>query len=114
MKFSKTPISGAWLVDLEPIHDDRGFFARAWDESEFVDHGIDPTIAQVNLSHSEQAGTFRGFHWQEPPHAETKVIRCVAGSVFNAIVDMRPTSPTFRSWFGAELTDENLRMLCVP
>jgi len=112
--FTETPLSGAFVIDLETIEDDRGFFARAWSEEEFRDHGLNTTIAQTNMSKTLLAGTFRGFHWQEPPFGEAKTVRCIAGSVFNCIIDMRPDSPTYRSWFGVELSASNRAMLYIP
>ena len=114
MIFHETPLAGAFVIDLERITDDRGFFARAWAEDEFVANGLNATIAQTNMSKSLRAGTFRGFHWQDPPHGEAKTVRCIAGSVFNVIIDMRPDSPTLHSWFGVELSAENTKMLYVP
>lgn len=114
MSFTETPIPGAWVVDLHPREDERGFFVRAWDGAEYRDRGIDPTVAQINMSHSSRAGTFRGFHLQEPPHAETKTMRCVSGATYNVIVDMRPESVAYKTWFGVHLTPENMKMLCVP
>lgn len=114
MIFTETPLAGAFVIDLELIEDERGFFARAWAEDEFVEHGIDPTVAQTNMSKTLKAGTFRGFHWQDPPHGEAKTVRCIAGSVFNCIIDMRPDSPTYRQHFGVELSAQNRRMLFIP
>ena len=114
MRFVPTPLAGAYVIELEPIADDRGFFAQAWVGDEFLEHGLDPTIEQVNLSTTSRAGTFRGFHWQEPPHGEIKTVRCVAGAVFNVIIDMRPDSATYRQWFGVELSADNLRQLYIP
>ena len=114
MIFAETPLSGAFVIDLELIEDDRGFFARAWAEDEFLAQGLDPRIAQTNMSKSLHAGTFRGFHWQDPPFGEAKTVRCIAGSVFNAIIDMRPNSPTYTQWFGVELSADNRRMLYIP
>lgn len=114
MIFEETPLAGAYVIDLEPIVDERGFFARAWAHDEFEAHGLNPTVAQTNMSKTLAAGTFRGFHWQDPPNGEAKTVRCIAGSVFNCIIDMRPDSPTYRQWFGVELTAENLKMLYVP
>jgi len=114
MQFTETPLAGAYVIDLDPIVDHRGFFARAWAADEFTDRGLDPTIAQMNMSESLLAGTFRGFHWQDPPLGEAKTVRCIAGRVFNAIIDMRPGSATYREWFGVELSAENLRMLYLP
>ena len=112
--FTETPLAGAFTIDLERIEDDRGFFARAWAEDEFVAHGLNPTIAQTNMSKTLAAGTFRGFHWQDPPYGEAKTVRCIAGSVFNCIIDMRPDSPTYTSWFGVELSADNGTMLYIP
>lgn len=112
--FEETPLAGAFVIDLEPLEDDRGFFARAWAEDEFLDHGLNPVIAQSNMSKTLRAGTFRGFHWQDPPNGEAKTVRCIAGSVFNCVIDMRPTSTTYKQWFGVELSAENLRMLYIP
>lgn len=114
MKFTQTPLSGAFVIDLEPIEDDRGFFARAWARDEFETNGLDATIAQTNMSKTLRAGTFRGFHWQDPPFGEAKTVRCIAGSVYNCIIDMRPDSQTYRRWFGIELSAANLRMLYIP
>lgn len=114
MRFTPTPLDGAWVIDLAPITDDRGFFARAWAEEEFASHGLDPTIAQTNMSRTSRPGTFRGFHWQDPPFGEAKTVRCISGALWNCIIDMRPTSPTYRQWFGVELSADNLRMLYLP
>ncbi len=114
MIFTETPLAGAFVIDLEPIEDDRGFFARAWAQDEFSTHGLNPTVAQTNMSKTLRAGTFRGFHWQDPPHGEAKTVRCISGSVYNCIIDMRPSSPTYRAWFGVELSEANLRMLYIP
>ena len=114
MRFTETPLAGAFTIDLDRIEDDRGFFARAWAAEEFLEHGLDPTIAQTNMSRTARAGTFRGFHWQDLPFGEAKTVRCVSGAVFNAIVDMRPGSATHLQWYGTELSADNLRMLYVP
>ncbi|NNK91317.1 MAG: dTDP-4-dehydrorhamnose 3,5-epimerase family protein [Acidimicrobiia bacterium] len=114
MRFNETPLRGAYSIELEPIGDERGFFAQAWVRGAFLDHGLDPTIEQMNLSRTARAGTFRGFHWQDPPFGEVKTVRCVAGAVFNVIIDMRPDSATYRQWFGTELSADNLRMLYIP
>jgi len=114
MRFTSTPIAGAVIIDLDPMIDERGFFARAWDNEEMATHGIDPHIAQMNMSQTLAAGTFRGFHWNPAPHAEAKTVRCVAGSAFDVIVDMRQDSPTYRQSFGIELSADNTRMLHIP
>ena len=112
--FTETPLAGAFVIDLEPIEDERGFFARAWAEDEFTANGLNPKIAQTNMSKTLKAGTFRGFHWQEPPAGEAKTVRCIAGSVFNVIIDMRPDSPTYTEWFGVELSAGNATALFIP
>jgi dTDP-4-dehydrorhamnose 3,5-epimerase len=114
MIFTETPLAGAFTIDLDPIEDDRGFFARAWAAEEFEQHGLNPTIAQTNMSKTLATGTFRGFHWQDPPFGEAKTVRCIAGSVYDCIIDMRAHSPTFRRWFGVELNADNHRMLYIP
>ena len=114
MIFTETPLAGAYTIDLERIEDERGFFARAWAEEEFTEHGLNPTIAQTNMSTTLRAGTFRGFHWQDPPNGEAKTVRCIAGSVFNCIIDMRPDSDTYTKWFGVELSAANQRALYIP
>jgi dTDP-4-dehydrorhamnose 3,5-epimerase len=114
MKLTETDLHGAYVVDLEPIEDARGFFARAWSETDFADRGLESHIAQCNVSFNRRSGTIRGMHLQRPPHEEVKTIRCVRGSLFDVIVDLRPASPTFRQWIGVELSAENRRMLYVP
>lgn len=114
MIFTETKLRGAYLLDLEKREDSRGFFARAWDQKEFEDHGLNPTVVQCNLSFNKKGGTTRGMHYQAAPYEEAKLVRCTRGSIFDAIVDLRPDSVTFMQWVGFELTSENRRMLYVP
>jgi dTDP-4-dehydrorhamnose 3,5-epimerase len=114
MKFTETSVSGAYLVEPEPRGDDRGFFARLWCQDEFAAHGLAAEFVQCNDSFSARRGTLRGLHYQIAPYAEVKLVRCVRGSVFDVLVDLRPESPTYRHWFGTELTARNRRMLYVP
>ena len=114
MKFTVTPLAGAWLVEPEPRRDDRGFFARAWCRDEFAAHGLAADFVQCNISFSRDRGTLRGLHYQAAPHGEAKLVTCIRGRVFDAIVDLRPNSPSYRKWFGAELTEENRLMIYVP
>ena len=114
MIFKETPIPGAFLIDLEKRGDDRGFFARAFCEKEFAAAGLVSRFVQVNNSLSAQKGTLRGMHYQLAPMAETKLVRCIRGSLYDVILDLRSDSPTFGKSFGAELTAENRRMLYVP
>jgi len=114
MIFTETPIPGAFLIDLEKRGDERGFFARVFCEKEFAAHKLVTHFVQVNNSLSATRGTLRGMHYQLPPKAETKLVRCVRGALWDAIVDLRPGSPTFGKSFGAELSAENRRMMYVP
>jgi dTDP-4-dehydrorhamnose 3,5-epimerase len=114
MKFSAAPIAGCHVVELDKRADDRGYFARTWCRQELVDHGLRMDVAQVNVGVSTKAGTLRGMHYQLAPHAEIKVVRCSRGAVYDVAVDLRAGSPTFRRWYGVELTHESGRMLYVP
>jgi dTDP-4-dehydrorhamnose 3,5-epimerase len=112
--FTETELSGAFIVDLEKREDNRGFFARAWCADEFAEHSLNTRLVQANVSFNHRVGTVRGMHFQHPPSAEAKVIRCTRGSIFDAIIDLRPDSPTFKQWIGVELTADNFRALYVP
>jgi dTDP-4-dehydrorhamnose 3,5-epimerase len=114
MIFTPTPLAGAYLIDLERKGDDRGFFARAYCEREFEQHGLVKHFCQVNNSLSATAGTLRGLHYQLAPKAETKLVRCIRGALYDLILDLRDGSATFGQSFGAELTAENRRMMYVP
>lgn len=114
MRFTETPLGGAFLIDLEPVEDERGFFARTYCEEEFRRRGLDARIAQCSMAFSRRRGTLRGMHYQREPYAEVKLVRCTRGSVYDVIIDLRPHSPTFRHWLGAELTAANRRMLYIP
>jgi dTDP-4-dehydrorhamnose 3,5-epimerase len=109
-----TPLVGAYTIEPEKRGDDRGFFARVYCRRDFEAAGTAMPIAQVNNSLSAKAGTLRGMHYQLPPAAEIKVVRCIRGALYDAIIDLRPDSPTFGRWFGAELTAENRLMMYVP
>jgi dTDP-4-dehydrorhamnose 3,5-epimerase len=114
MRITPTTLPGAHLLDIEPRGDERGFFARAFCRDELLAAGLDPTIQQINLSRSASAGTYRGLHWQEAPHAEVKIVRCTRGAVFSTIVDVRPDSPTYLQWFGTRLDADAHRAVYVP
>jgi dTDP-4-dehydrorhamnose 3,5-epimerase len=114
MLFTETRLAGAYVIDLQLLQDERGFFARAFCQHEFSEHGLDPNVVQCNLSGSTHRGTLRGLHYQAPPHAEAKLVRCVRGAIYDVIVDVRPDSPTFLEWVGVELTAEAGRALFVP
>jgi dTDP-4-dehydrorhamnose 3,5-epimerase len=114
MKFSRTPVDGAWIIEPELRVDERGFFARVWDRDEFAAYGLSMQFAQCNNSASRLKGTLRGLHWQAEPFGEIKLVRCVRGAVFDAVADVRPHSATFGRWAGLELTEENRVWLYVP
>jgi len=114
MQIHTTPLPGSALVDLKLLEDDRGFFARAFCRQEFIDAGLEPLVEQANISFNHNAGTLRGFHYQLEPNAETKFIRCYRGAIWDVIVDLRPESPTYLKWFGAELTEDNRTAMYVP
>jgi dTDP-4-dehydrorhamnose 3,5-epimerase len=114
MIFKETKLSGAFVIDIEPHEDLRGFFAGSWSAADFAAHGLSSTIAECNISFNKRRGTLRGMHFQAAPHAQVKVVRCTAGAIFDVIVDLRPESATFRQWVGVELTSANHRMLYVP
>jgi len=102
------------VVELEAVADERGFFARTWCAEEFRLRGLNSNLAQCSLSSNAQRGTLRGMHYQSEPHAEAKLVGCCAGAVYDVVLDLRPESPTYLRWFGAELTASNHKMLYVP
>jgi len=114
MIFVETPLRGAYVIEVEKHEDERGFFARSWCVQEFSSKGLDTQLVQCNVSFNKRKGTLRGLHYQMPPHAETKVVRCTKGALYDVIVDLRADSPTFLKWFGVELTATNYRMLYIP
>lgn len=114
MLFTETPLKGAFVVDLEAFEDPRGRFARWFCAREFEAHGISSRVAQCNLSVNYKAGTLRGMHFQRPPGAEQKLVRCTRGAIYDVIVDLRPDSPTFRQHFAVELSMANGRALVIP
>jgi dTDP-4-dehydrorhamnose 3,5-epimerase len=114
MIFHATEVEGAWVVEPERMADERGFFARTWDTDQFAERGLNVVLAQCSVSYSAVRGTLRGMHYQAPPHEEAKLVRCTAGAIFDVAVDLRPASPTFRSWCGVELSAENRLAVYVP
>jgi dTDP-4-dehydrorhamnose 3,5-epimerase len=114
MIFTETDLPGAFLVDLAPHSDERGFFSRSYCEREFTEHGLNPRVVQCNISYNQKQGTLRGMHLQVPPFAEAKLVRVTRGSIYDVIVDLRPDSPTYLKWIGVELTTDNRRALYVP
>lgn len=114
MKFAPTPLSGAWLIDIEPIADERGFFSRTVCVDQFDQFGLNARFVQQSVSSNLRAGTLRGLHFQAEPHGEDKLVRVTAGAIFDVIVDLRPDSATFGKWFAAELSAANHRQLYIP
>jgi len=114
LKFVPTPLAGAFVVELEPTEDERGFFARSFCQNEFRARGLDPVVAQCNVSLNRSRGTLRGLHYQAPPHEESKLVRCTRGAIWDVIVDLREGLPTRWKSFSTELTADNRRALYVP
>jgi len=114
VKFQSTTIDGVFVVDLDKLEDERGFFARAFCHKEFDQHGLNNRVVQANTSFNYHAGTLRGMHYQVDPAPETKFVRCISGAIHDVIVDLRKNSPTYRQHFGVELTAENRKALFVP
>lgn len=114
MRFIPTSLVGAYLIDPEPISDERGFFARTYCRNEFAKMGLNPNLVQCNISYSKVRGTLRGMHYQKVPYAETKLVRCTQGAIYDVIVDLRNDSKTFTQWFGVELTAKNRKAFYVP
>ncbi|HEX5653676.1 MAG TPA: dTDP-4-dehydrorhamnose 3,5-epimerase [Chitinophagaceae bacterium] len=114
MKFTQAPLAGSYIIELSPIIDDRGWFARTYCKQEFEQIGHGSEWLQLNHSFTSRMGTIRGMHFQFPPHQEIKMVRCIAGKVFDVIIDLRQGSPTLFQWFGTELSAANKRMLYIP
>ncbi|MBS0156724.1 MAG: dTDP-4-dehydrorhamnose 3,5-epimerase [Nitrospira sp.] len=114
MKFLETSLAGTYIIEIDKREDERGFFARSWCVEEFAFGRLDTKMVQCNVSFNKKKGTLRGLHYQLPPHAETKLVRCTRGALYDVIVDLRAGSPTFLQWFGVELTADNYRMLYIP
>ena len=114
MKFLPTDIDGAHLIEWQPFDDERGYFARTRSDDEFAAHGLNNDLSECSVSFNNLRGTLRGMHYQASPHEETKLVMCVGGLIYDAIVDLRPDSPSYLKTFGAELSLANRRMLYVP
>jgi dTDP-4-dehydrorhamnose 3,5-epimerase len=112
--FTATPLSGAFVIEPEPVEDTRGSFARTWCRRELEAHGLDTRLAQCSTSFNKRKGTLRGMHYQRPPFAETKIVRCTRGSMYDVIIDLRPQSPTRARHFGVVLSGDNRKQLYVP
>lgn len=114
VKFTPLRFEGAFIIDLEPSRDERGFFARTWCAKEFKENGLDSNISQCSFSGNLKIGTLRGMHYQGEPYAEAKLVRCTSGAIYDVILDIRPESPTFKEWEAFELSSENMRSIYIP
>jgi dTDP-4-dehydrorhamnose 3,5-epimerase len=114
MRFDPLLLNGAYLIETEPIEDERGFFARTFCREEFQQKGLNPHLEQCSVSFNHKKGTVRGMHFQKKPHAEVKLVRCTQGKIYDVIIDLRPESPTYKKWEGVILSSQNRQMLYVP
>lgn len=114
MKFIKLPLNGAFVIEPEPITDKRGSFSRVFCKDELLEIGHTDAIAQINHSSNVESGTIRGVHFQRPPSAEIKIVKCIKGAIFDVIVDIRTKSTTFLKWYGETLSEANMKMMYVP
>ena len=114
MKFSETKLSGAFVIEIEKIEDERGFFARIWDNNEFKKQGLSSKLMQCSVSFNKNKGTLRGMHFQKEPFQEVKIVKCIQGKIFDVIIDLRVESRTYKKWFGVELSADKQKMIYVP
>jgi dTDP-4-dehydrorhamnose 3,5-epimerase len=114
MKFADTVIPRAFLISIDPVVDERGFFARTFCREEFARQGLETCFSQISVSHNTLRGTLRGLHYQAEPHGEVKLVRCIRGAVFDVMVDLRSDSPAYRRWVGYELSENNRNALYIP
>jgi dTDP-4-dehydrorhamnose 3,5-epimerase len=114
MIFRELDLSGVYVIEPERFEDERGFFARTWCVNEFEQHGLNSRLVQCNISYNQHKNTLRGMHYQAEPYGETKLVRCTAGAIYDVIIDLRPTSPTFKEWRSVELSAQNRLMLYIP
>lgn len=114
MKFIKTKLAGAFIIEMEKTEDERGFFARAWDEEIFRQQNLNAKIVQCNVSFNKKSGTLRGLHYQDSPYEEAKLVRCTKGRAYEVLLDLRPKSATYKQWQQIELSHDSYKMLYVP
>jgi dTDP-4-dehydrorhamnose 3,5-epimerase len=114
MIFNETSLKGAYIIELEPISDERGFFARTWCKEDFKKYGINMDIKQSNLSYNRKAGTLRGMHYQSTPYEEAKLVRVTRGAIYDVIIDLRVESPTYKEWTSVIMTAQKYNMLYIP
>ena len=114
MKFFETELKCSYIIELEKLEDERGFFSRSWDRNEFKEQGLNHNLVQCNISFSKKRGTLRGMHFQKKPFEETKLVRCTRGKIFDVIIDLRAESNTYKKWIGVELKSDDFKMLYIP
>ncbi len=114
MRFIETPLTNAFIIDPQLFEDSRGFFTRTFSQAEMIEHGCNPIVHECNVSFNHRAGTLRGMHFQVEPYAQSKLVRCTAGAIWDCIIDLRPPSATFKQWYGAELSARNHKLLYIP
>jgi len=114
MKFTETDLNGCYVIELEKISDERGFFARSWDKDVFEKNGLNSNLVQCNVSFNRKKGTLRGMHFQKPPFSETKLVRCTRGKIFDVVIDLRRDSKTYKKWISIELSANNHKMVYIP
>ena len=115
MKYTELEIKGAYIIEIEPHEDNRGFFSRGFCRREMLEKtGIDFEVCQSNISYNSKKGTIRGIHYQVHPYEERKIVSCVKGKIFDVVVDLRKDSPTYLKWQGVELSEDNYKMLLIP
>ncbi len=114
MIFRETKLKDAYIIELEPIEDERGSFARSFCKREFEKHGLIPDVVQCNISYNKKRGILRGMHYQESPHEEVKLVNCIRGAIYDVIIDLRCASPTYCQWFSMVLSAEDYKMLYIP
>jgi dTDP-4-dehydrorhamnose 3,5-epimerase len=114
MKFNKTKLDGAWLINIEKVEDERGFFARVFCQNEFREYGLNPNLVQCNISYNKKRGTLRGMHFQAYPYQEVKLVQCIRGSMYDVVIDLRPASPTYQQYIGVTLSAQEHNILYVP
>ena len=114
MIFTETKLRGAYIIELEKLQDERGFFARSFCQEEFKQHRLNFHIVQCNISYNKKKRTLRGMHYQVAPYEEAKLVSCIKGAMYDVIIDLRPDSPTYCQWIGAELTQKNYTMMYIP
>ena len=114
MTFKETKLKGAYIIEIEPIEDERGFFARSFCRKEFEKHGLNTCIEQNNISFNKKKGTIRGMHYQSAPHEESKLVSCTKGSIYDVIIDIQPDSSTYCQWYAVELNSSDYKMIYIP